>query len=71
MAKPISKAIWQVSSPKQVPDLLGRAFSVAASGRPGPVLLDIPMDVQRGQKIIWFMVSEFATSGVIVDGNPP
>ena len=47
MAESITKAAWRVSSPGEVPDLLAKAFSVAASGRPGPVLVDIPMDVQR------------------------
>jgi acetolactate synthase-1/2/3 large subunit len=47
MAAPITKAAWRVETPEEVPDLLERAFSVAISGRAGPVLLDIPMDVQR------------------------
>lgn len=47
MAKPITKAAWLVQEPEQIPDLLAEAFRLALSGRPGPVLLDIPMDVQR------------------------
>jgi acetolactate synthase-1/2/3 large subunit len=47
MARPITKATWQVESPEEVPELLEEAFRVALSGRRGPVLLDIPMDVQR------------------------
>ena len=47
MAAPITKAAWRVTSPEEVPDLLARAFSLATSGRPGPVLIDVPMDVQR------------------------
>ena len=49
MANPISKAAWLVSSPEEVPGFLEKAFLLAASGRPGPVLLDIPMDVQRAE----------------------
>jgi acetolactate synthase-1/2/3 large subunit len=49
MAKPITKAAWQASTPDEVPDLLKKAFLLATSGRPGPVLLDIPMDIQRSQ----------------------
>ena len=47
MANPIVKAAWRVSSPEEVPDLLEKAFTLATSGRPGPIVLDIPMDVQR------------------------
>ncbi len=47
MARPITKAAWQVNDPNQLPQMLHDAFELAVSGRPGPVLLDIPMDVQR------------------------
>ena len=47
MAKPITKAAWQVNDPHLLPQMLHDAFQLAVSGRPGPVLLDIPMDVQR------------------------
>jgi len=47
MAKPITKAAWLVQHPDEIPELLRRAFHVATEGRPGPVLLDIPMDCQR------------------------
>jgi acetolactate synthase-1/2/3 large subunit len=49
MAKPITKAAWQINDPEQVPHLLHQAFLLATSGRPGPVLLDIPMDVQGAE----------------------
>ncbi len=47
LAAPITKAAWQVETPEQLPGLLRRSFELAISGRPGPVLLDIPMDIQR------------------------
>jgi len=47
LAAPITKAAWQVRTPEQLPGLLRRSFELAMSGRPGPVLLDIPMDIQR------------------------
>jgi acetolactate synthase I/II/III large subunit len=47
MAKPITKAAWQVETPESLPEMLDRSFAVALGDRPGPVLLDIPMDVQR------------------------
>jgi len=47
MAAPITKAAWRVKTPEELPSLLSEAFALAVEGRPGPVLLDIPMDVQR------------------------
>jgi len=49
MARPITKAAWQLNDPEQVPQILQQAFLLATSGRPGPVLLDIPMDVQGAE----------------------
>ena len=48
MAKPVTKWAVGIQTPEEIPAALERAFSEATSGRPGPVLLDIPMDVQRG-----------------------
>jgi len=47
MAKPITKAAWKINEAEEVPEFLDKAFFLAIAGRPGPVLLDIPMDVQR------------------------
>lgn len=47
MAHPITKAAWSVKSSDEIPYLLDKAFHLATSGRPGPILLDIPMDIQR------------------------
>jgi acetolactate synthase I/II/III large subunit len=49
MAKPITKAAYLVNNPDDIPRILEEAFEIAMTGRPGPVLLDIPMDVQRVQ----------------------
>ena len=46
MAKPITKAAVRINDPSQVANVMCQAFSLAMSGRPGPVLVDIPMDVQ-------------------------
>ena len=47
MAAPITKGVFQVDSADQLPQMLEDAFELATSGRRGPVLVDIPMDVQR------------------------
>jgi acetolactate synthase-1/2/3 large subunit len=49
MAKPVTKAAWLVNNPDDLPRLLEEAFALAVAGRPGPVLLDVPMDVQRAE----------------------
>lgn len=46
MAEPITKAAVRVERPEEVPAVLASAFELALAGRPGPVLVDIPMDVQ-------------------------
>lgn len=49
MARPITKAVWKVDSAGQIPSILDEAFNISQSGRPGPVLIDIPMDIQRSE----------------------
>jgi acetolactate synthase-1/2/3 large subunit len=49
MAVPVTKAAWRVREPEEVPSMLEEAFALATEKRPGPILLDIPMDVQRAE----------------------
>jgi acetolactate synthase-1/2/3 large subunit len=49
MAKPIAKACFQINDPDEIQAIFEKAFEIAMEGRPGPVLIDIPMDVQRAQ----------------------
>ncbi|MGI9614629.1 MAG: thiamine pyrophosphate-binding protein [Acidimicrobiales bacterium] len=46
---PITKRVLVVDSVARVPELLARAFQIATTGRPGPVLVDLPVDVLRGE----------------------
>lgn len=46
--KPAVKELIRVEMTSRVPELVRRAFAVATSGRPGPVLLDVPEDVAHG-----------------------
>jgi len=43
--RPAVKEVIRIETVKRVPELLRRAFAVATSGRPGPVVLDVPEDV--------------------------
>src|SRR5437867_10800561 len=46
IAKPVSKWATTVMEPAQVPRAFQQAFHLMRSGRPGPVLIDLPFDVQ-------------------------
>jgi acetolactate synthase-1/2/3 large subunit len=46
ITRPCTKHNWLVSDTKNLADTMHQAFHVATSGRPGPVLVDIPKDVQ-------------------------
>ncbi|MHA6628253.1 glyoxylate carboligase [Pseudonocardia sichuanensis] len=48
IAKPVTKWAVQLKEPAQAPWVFREAFRIARSGRPGPVLIDLPVDVQRG-----------------------
>ncbi|ONI86507.1 glyoxylate carboligase [Actinosynnema sp. ALI-1.44] len=52
IAKPVTKWAVQVKEAAQAPWIFREAFRIARSGRPGPVLIDLPLDVQK-QEIEW------------------
>jgi tartronate-semialdehyde synthase len=52
IAKPVTKWAVQVKEAAQAPWIFREAFRIAKSGRPGPVLIDLPLDVQK-QEIEW------------------
>jgi tartronate-semialdehyde synthase len=49
IAKPVTKWAVTVREPALVPMVFQQAFHVMRSGRPGPVLIDMPVDVQLGE----------------------
>ncbi len=49
IAKPVTKWAVTVREPALVPMVFQQAFHVMRSGRPGPVLIDLPVDVQMGE----------------------
>jgi acetolactate synthase I/II/III large subunit len=49
LMRPITKATLLATETAALPALLAEAFAIATEGRPGPVVVDLPMDVQRGR----------------------
>jgi tartronate-semialdehyde synthase len=49
IAKPLTKMATTVLEPAQVPGVFQQAFHLMRSGRPGPVLIDLPLDVQLAE----------------------
>ena len=49
VAKPLTKMAMTVLEPAQVPGAFQQAFHLMRSGRPGPVLIDLPFDVQMAE----------------------
>src|SRR6201984_2142635 len=49
IAKPVTKWAMTVREPALVPRVFSQAFHVMRSGRPGPVLIDLPLDVQLAE----------------------
>jgi tartronate-semialdehyde synthase len=49
IAKTVAKATWCITNPADAPGILREAFRTACSGRPGPVLIDLPLDVQMAE----------------------
>ena len=47
MANPVVKYAFQPREPGQVPSAVRKGFYIARTGRPGPVLIDVPKDVQQ------------------------
>lgn len=49
MANPCVKYSFQPRTAAEIPEVVRKGFYIAATGRPGPVLLDIPKDVQQNE----------------------
>jgi acetolactate synthase-1/2/3 large subunit len=43
--RPFVKRAWRADQPHLFPEIIEKAFALAESGRPGPVLVDVPMDI--------------------------
>src|SRR4051812_46511330 len=43
--RPFVKRAWRVERPELFPEIIEKAFQLAENGRPGPVLVSVPMDI--------------------------
>ncbi|HWY66026.1 MAG TPA: thiamine pyrophosphate-binding protein, partial [Rhizomicrobium sp.] len=48
LMRPITKAVFQVRDIRELPHVMEQAFFLARAGRQGPVVVDLPMNIQRG-----------------------
>ena len=46
--RPACKELLRIESIQRIPEIMRRAFAVATSGRPGPVIVDVPEDIAHG-----------------------
>jgi len=49
ISTPVTKWNYQITKASEIPEILAKAFYIAKSGRPGPVLIDITKDAQFGE----------------------
>jgi acetolactate synthase-1/2/3 large subunit len=47
--RPITKGSWLIQRPDTAIDIINHAYKVAASGRPGPVFVQVPFDIQLAE----------------------
>ena len=47
--RPFVKRAWRVDTPELLPEIMEKAFALAESGQPGPVLVNVPMDYFSAQ----------------------
>lgn len=48
ISMPVTKWNYQITSAKEIPEVMAKAFYIATTGRPGPVMIDITKDAQFG-----------------------
>jgi len=71
ITRPITKHNYLVKDVKDLAQIIAEAFYIASSGRPGPVLIDIPVDVQRADtEFIWPEKVEIRSYQPTYSGHP-
>ena len=71
ITRPITKHNYLVKNVKELARIIREAFYIASTGRPGPVLIDIPVDVQRAKtEFIWPEKIEIPSYKPTYKGHP-
>ena len=67
MAAPVTKGSWLIHDKKRIPEYVATAFRTATSGRPGPVHLTLPIDLQDAEigedELPQFLPQEYRPTG--------
>jgi acetolactate synthase I/II/III large subunit len=68
---PVTKHNWLITDAQDIPQIVREAFHVATTGRPGPVLVDIPKDIAN-QTMEWYWPEKVDLPGYkpTVKGHP-
>ena len=61
LSRPVTKWNTQIRSVREIAAIVGKAFAVATQGRPGPVLIDFPKDLQMCREADAFSEAEQAS----------
>ncbi|PRQ10762.1 acetolactate synthase large subunit [Corynebacterium sp. 13CS0277] len=68
---PVTKHNFMITDPNMIPAALAEAFHLAATGRPGPVLVDIPKDVQMAEMdFVWPPKMDLPGYKPVTTGHP-
>ncbi len=71
ITRPVTKHNYLVKDIKDLARVIREAFYIAKAGRPGPVLIDIPVDVSRGEtEFIWPEKVELRNYKPTLKGHP-
>ncbi len=71
ITRPITKHNYLVKDIKDLSRIVAEAFYIASSGRPGPVLIDIPTDIQQAEhEFIWPDTIEMRSYKPTLFGHP-
>lgn len=71
IVKPITKAAYAITSAQEIPHILEEAFRLSLEGRPGPVLIDIPMNLQNEECQEFEAVFESASASIDFQKHTP